>query len=75
MTQTLKGKVAFITGAGRGIGKATASTLAKEGVNLQIWLLRSQISKDVASVVEGLGVKVAYSCCRCFILGTSTTGY
>ena len=58
--QTLKGKVAFITGAGRGIGKATAIALAKEGVNLGIMATTESNLKDVASVVEGLGVKVAY---------------
>jgi 3-oxoacyl-[acyl-carrier protein] reductase len=60
LTQTLKGKVAFITGAGRGIGKATALALAKEGVNLGIMATTESNLKDVASVVEGLGVKVAY---------------
>ncbi|MFZ0446101.1 MAG: 3-ketoacyl-ACP reductase [Bacillus sp. (in: firmicutes)] len=60
MTQTLKGKVAFITGAGRGIGKATAIALAKEGVNLGIMATTESNLRDVASVVEGLGVKVAY---------------
>jgi 3-oxoacyl-[acyl-carrier protein] reductase len=61
LTQTLKGKVAFITGAGRGIGKATAIALAKEGVNLGIMATTESNLRDVASVVEGLGVKVAYS--------------
>ena len=61
MTQTLKGKVAFITGAGRGIGKATAIALAKEGVNLGIMATTESNLRDVASLVEGLGVKVAYS--------------
>ena len=60
LTQTLKGKVAFITGAGRGIGKATAIALAKEGVNLGIMATTESNLRDVASVVEGLGVKVAY---------------
>lgn len=32
--QSLKGKTALITGAGRGIGRATAIALAQEGVNL-----------------------------------------
>ncbi|MFX3628550.1 MAG: 3-ketoacyl-ACP reductase [Ectobacillus sp.] len=32
--QSLKGKTALVTGAGRGIGRAAAIALAKEGVNL-----------------------------------------
>lgn len=61
MSQTLKGKVAYITGAGRGIGKATALALAKEGVNLGIMATTESNLKAVASEAEGLGVKVAYS--------------
>jgi 3-oxoacyl-[acyl-carrier protein] reductase len=61
LAQTLTGKVAFITGAGRGIGKATAIALAKEGVNLGIMATTESNLKEVASVVEGLGVQVAYS--------------
>src|SRR6478735_8162380 len=34
MAQSLKGKVALITGAGKGIGRSTAIELAKEGVNI-----------------------------------------
>ena len=32
--QTIKGKNAIITGAGRGIGRATAIAFAKEGINI-----------------------------------------
>ena len=61
MAQSLKGKVAFITGAGRGIGKATAIALANEGVNLGLLATTESNLKEVASIVEGLGVKAAYA--------------
>jgi 3-oxoacyl-[acyl-carrier protein] reductase len=61
LVQSLTGKVAFITGAGRGIGKATAMALANEGVNLGLLGTTESNLKQVASVVEGLGVKVAYT--------------
>jgi len=53
----LKNKNAFITGAGKGIGKAIAIALAKEGVNL-ILLARTQADIDkVAKEVNAFGVK------------------
>jgi len=53
----LKNKTAFITGAGKGIGKAVAIALAKEGVNL---ILVSRTQKDVEQLADeasNLGVK------------------
>lgn len=61
MAQTLKGKTAFITGGARGIGKATAIHLAKEGVNIGLLARTESALKDVASEIEGLGVKVAHA--------------
>lgn len=61
LVQSLTGKVAFITGAGRGIGKATAIALANEGVNLGLLGTTESNLKQVASVVDELGVKVAYT--------------
>lgn len=61
MAQNLQGKVAFITGAARGIGKATALSLAKEGVNVGLIARTEATLKEVATEFEGLGVKVAYS--------------
>ena len=61
MAQTLNGKIAFITGAARGIGKATAIQLAKEGVNIGLLARTESALKEVASEIEGLGVKVAYA--------------
>ncbi|WP_281633653.1 3-ketoacyl-ACP reductase [Flavobacterium luteolum] len=53
----LKNKNAFITGAGKGIGKAVAIALAKEGVNL-ILVSRTQNDIDeLAAETAKLGVK------------------
>lgn len=53
----LKNKNALITGAGKGIGKAVAIALAKEGVNV-ILLARTQSDLDeVAKEVNALGVQ------------------
>lgn len=53
----LKNKNAFITGAGKGIGKAIAIALAKEGVNL-ILVSRTQADVDqLAAETAALGVK------------------
>lgn len=61
MAQTLKNKVAIITGGARGIGKATAIALAKEGVNVGLLARTEATLKEVATEIEGLGVKVAYA--------------
>ncbi|WP_400243571.1 3-ketoacyl-ACP reductase [Niallia sp. JL1B1071] len=61
MAQALKGKVAFITGAGRGIGKAVAIALANEGVNVGLLARTEEALKEVVNEVEALGVKAAYA--------------
>lgn len=61
MAQSLKGKVAIITGAARGIGKATAVALAKEGVHVGLMARTESTLKQVVAELEGLGVKVAYA--------------
>lgn len=61
MAQSLKGKVAYITGSGRGIGKAAAIALAKEGVNLGLLARTEEALKEVVKEVEALGVKAAYA--------------
>ncbi|WP_077212903.1 3-ketoacyl-ACP reductase [Bacillus dakarensis] len=61
MAQSLKGKVAFVTGAGRGIGKAIALGLAKEGAHVGLLAKTEETLKELASELEGLGVKAAYA--------------
>ncbi|OCA81180.1 3-ketoacyl-ACP reductase [Pradoshia sp. D12] len=61
MAQTLKGKIAFITGGARGIGRATAIALAKEGVNVGLLARSEENLKKAAAEIEGLGVKVSYA--------------
>lgn len=61
MGQSLTGKVAYITGAARGIGKATALHLAKEGVHVGLVARTESALKEVAIEIENLGVKVAYA--------------
>lgn len=61
MAQSLKGKVALITGAGKGIGRSTAIELAKEGVNIGLIARTEADLKVVASELEAFDVQVAYA--------------
>lgn len=57
--QSLTGKIALVTGAGKGIGRAIALGLGKEGVNVGLF---SRTEKDLAAVAEELrafGVKTS----------------
>ena len=59
--QELKGKIALITGGSRGIGKAIALALAKEGVNVAITGRNEEKLKEVVQEIERKGVKSAYA--------------
>lgn len=61
MGQSIKGKIALVTGAGKGIGKATAIALAKEGVHVGLLARTEKDLKSVAAEIEAFGVKVAYA--------------
>ena len=58
--QSLKGKIALVTGAGKGIGKAVAIALAKEGANVGLIARTEKDLEAVAEEIKVLGVKVSY---------------
>lgn len=55
--QTLSGKTALVTGAGSGIGKATALLLAREGANVAVLSRTKEEVDAVAAEIEDLGGK------------------
>jgi 3-oxoacyl-[acyl-carrier protein] reductase len=57
--ETLQGKTALITGAGKGIGKAIALALASEGVNVGLLARTENDLITLAREIEKLGVKAA----------------
>ncbi|GAB3814281.1 3-ketoacyl-ACP reductase [Pontibacter rugosus] len=57
--ESLKGKNALVTGAGKGIGRAIAIALAAEGVNVALLARTTSQLEEVAKEVEAKGVKAA----------------
>lgn len=55
----LEGKVAIITGAGRGIGRATALRLARDGADILATDLDGATAADTAEAVRALGRRSA----------------
>ncbi|MCD5323409.1 MULTISPECIES: 3-ketoacyl-ACP reductase [Pontibacillus] len=61
MAQEVKGKVAYITGAGSGIGRATAIQFAKEGIHVGLIARTESKLKTVRDEVISYGVKASYA--------------
>lgn len=58
---TLKGKTAIITGGNRGLGKAVALLLAKEGVHIGITGRNAEQLAAVSAEISELGVRSAFA--------------
>ena len=57
----VNGKIAIITGAGSGLGRATAIHLAKEGAKVVVSDLNEQTALDTADQINQIQVKTALS--------------
>jgi len=56
-TKPLKGKIALITGAGKGLGKSMALALAEAGVDLALTGRNAAALKEVAALAQKSGVR------------------
>lgn len=57
--ESIAGKIALVTGAGKGIGRAVAIALAKEGVHVALLARTEEQLNEVAAEIKSLGVNVA----------------
>ena len=59
----LNGKVAFVTGAASGIGRATALAFAREGANVVVADIDQSGNQNTVGMIEGLGGKAVAVVC------------
>lgn len=59
--ESLKNKIAIVTGAGKGIGKAIAIALANEGAHVGLLARTESDIRSVADDIKALGVKAAFA--------------
>ena len=54
-SESYAGKVAFVTGAGTGIGRATALAFAREGASVVVADVSEQGNRETARMIEESG--------------------
>ena len=59
MKQPLSSKAAIVTGASRGIGRAIALKLAREGAEVMLAARNAELLKDAQAEIESNGGKAA----------------
>lgn len=64
MDLKIKGKIAIVTGSGKGIGRACALQLAREGVNVVISDIDDEAGAKTCEDIEALGVGALYVHCN-----------
>lgn len=57
MTERLRGKIAILTGAARGIGAATAELFAREGAAVALWDLKDDLGEALCAKITAEGGK------------------
>lgn len=63
MTQPLAGKIAMVTGAGSGIGRAAALAFARAGASVMVSDISTASGQAVAREIVDMGVKAAFQPC------------